>query len=87
MRKSGFLTVFILMFIFVFSFDAAIADERAIKRKTKQAARLSEQRVALVIGNGAYRSSPLRNPVNDAMAMEKALKGLGFEVMKREKAW
>ena len=25
-----------------------------------------ERRIALVIGNGAYESAPLRNPVNDA---------------------
>lgn len=37
-------------------------------------------RKALVIGNSEYTSSPLRNPVNDARAMEKALRDLGFEV-------
>ena len=26
----------------------------------------AEKRVALVIGNGGYRTSPLKNPVNDA---------------------
>lgn len=40
----------------------------------------SERRVALVIGNGAYKDSPLKNPANDARAMGAALKGLGFEV-------
>jgi len=39
-----------------------------------------EERYALVIGNSAYASSPLRNPVNDAMAMNKALTNLGFKV-------
>lgn len=38
------------------------------------------KRVALVIGNGAYRDAPLRNPVNDASDMAKALKKLGFSV-------
>jgi len=28
-----------------------------------------EARHALVVGNSAYRNSPLRNPVNDARAM------------------
>ena len=32
----------------------------------------TETRTALVIGNGKYKSSPLRNPVNDARDMEKA---------------
>ena len=39
-----------------------------------------ERRVALVIGNGAYPTAPLKNPVNDASDMAAALKRLGFEV-------
>jgi len=39
-----------------------------------------EARVALVIGNGAYPSSPLKNPVNDARAMASALRDCGFQV-------
>jgi len=41
----------------------------------------SGARVALVIGNSAYASMPLRNPVSDATAMAEALRGCGFEVM------
>jgi formylglycine-generating enzyme required for sulfatase activity len=41
----------------------------------------SEKRVALVIGNGAYRSAPLRNPVNDARGMAQVLREAGFEVL------
>jgi len=38
-------------------------------------------KVALVLGNGAYRSVPvLRNPANDANAIAEILKGFGFEV-------
>ncbi len=37
-------------------------------------------RVALVIGNSAYRDTPLANPVNDARLMAETLRGLGFEV-------
>ncbi|HEY6391723.1 MAG TPA: tetratricopeptide repeat protein [Bryobacteraceae bacterium] len=36
--------------------------------------------VALVIGNGAYRRSPLPNPANDARAMRDVLVDLGFTV-------
>jgi len=43
-----------------------------------------ETRTALVIGNASYRSSPLRNPVNDAEAVAAALKPLGFQVILRE---
>jgi Caspase domain len=50
-----------------------------------QAAR-EENRIALVIGNSAYRESPLRNPVNDARAMTKTLRDLGFTVLAHENA-
>ncbi|KWC63357.1 hypothetical protein WL53_08860 [Burkholderia ubonensis] len=39
------------------------------------------RRVALVIGNGAYRNRPLANPVHDADAMRDALQALGFDVV------
>ncbi len=44
----------------------------------------SAQKFALVIGNAAYQSAPLRNPVNDARAMSAKLKELGFEVIEYE---
>lgn len=43
-----------------------------------------ERRLALVIGNAAYRSGPLKNPVNDARDMAQALADLGFQVIRRE---
>lgn len=43
-----------------------------------------ERRVALVIGNSAYAQGPLVNPVNDARAMAKQLRSLGFDVVLRE---
>jgi len=42
-----------------------------------------EQRLALLIGNSNYKEAPLRNPVNDATDMGKALEALGFKVMLR----
>ena len=44
---------------------------------------LRAERVALVIGNGAYGGevSPLPNPGNDARAMAAKLRGLGFSVV------
>ncbi len=41
-------------------------------------------KIALVIGNGAYKASPLKNPVNDAAAVADRLKQLGFTVLFRE---
>lgn len=39
------------------------------------------QRVALIIGNAAYETKPLRNPVNDAQDIAAELKRAGFIVM------
>src|SRR5258708_20075809 len=44
------------------------------------------QRLALVIGNGAYKDAPLPNPLNDAADMVKALEASGFKVIRRENA-
>ncbi len=45
-------------------------------------AALAQKRVALVIGNSAYQSTPaLTNPRNDATDMAAALKKLGFQVI------
>jgi hypothetical protein len=45
-----------------------------------------EQRIALVIGNGSYKSCPLTNPVNDANDMAAALRKLGFSVVLKTNA-
>ena len=50
------------------------------------AGRTPERRLALVIGNGDYRFSPLKNPVNDARAMADALRAMGFTVEYQENA-
>ena len=46
-------------------------------------AQLGESRVALVIGNGAYKTTPLKNPVNDSQDIAAKLKKLGFKVVER----
>jgi len=38
-----------------------------------------QKKLALVIGNQSYPKSPLKNPVNDATAMARALRELGFD--------
>ena len=54
---------------------------------TVLAAEAPDKRVALVIGNSNYTNAPvLKNPVNDASDMAKALKKLGFEVIEVENA-
>jgi uncharacterized caspase-like protein len=44
------------------------------------------QRLALVVGNAAYKASPLLNPVNDARSITLALREAGFTVIHRENA-
>jgi len=45
-------------------------------------AQATDGRVALVIGNGAYRNAPeLTNPPNDAVDMAAALRRIGFDVV------
>ena len=46
----------------------------------------NEPRLALIIGNASYKSSPLSNPVNDARLMDKVLKEAGFTTIKAENA-
>ncbi len=43
-------------------------------------AHAAQKRVALVIGNSAYATAPLKNPVNDAQDVSAHLRRLGFEV-------
>jgi uncharacterized caspase-like protein len=51
-----------------------------IQSHSSQAA-ASEKRVALVIGNSAYKNTPpLANPRNDATEIGKVLKRVGFDV-------
>src|SRR5215467_14072629 len=46
------------------------------------ASEAAERRVALVIGNAAYANiQVLRNPINDATEVDKALKAIGFQVL------
>jgi hypothetical protein len=60
---------------------AAQAQDRTLSVSARES---SDQRLALVIGNSAYKVGPLRNPANDARAMASALRASGFEVMHGE---
>ena len=51
---------------------------RSIAIKKTQPA--STSRIALIMGNGEYPSSPLKNPINDAEDVASALSQLGFSV-------
>jgi uncharacterized caspase-like protein len=76
--KSFYQTIFLLISIAFFT--KAQEPDRSFKTSTITA---SGKRTALVIGNAAYQyTNPLKNPLNDANAMEATLKDLGFEVKK-----
>ena len=70
----------LLLTIAVMGAGSALAQSRDISVDEMR----GEKRVALVIGNSAYATSPLRNPVNDARAMAATLRRLGFDVLAHE---
>jgi uncharacterized caspase-like protein len=66
----------LLLLLLALTFAAPLAAQDSVKAK----------RLALVIGNGAYKDVPLPNPLHDAEDMEKVLKASGFTVIKRTDA-
>ena len=71
MKQKIFISILIIFCITAVSFSAFAS---------------STNRVALVIGNSAYKSAPLANPANDANDMAVVLKRLGFDVIKKVNA-
>jgi hypothetical protein len=69
-HAPAYLMFYLVIFITVNFINTAKAQQR-------------ENRVALVIGNSAYKQSPLRNPVNDARDMADKLRTAGFSVIER----
>ena len=71
---GGLLLLFLLLTV------PALANERGVAR-TEFAPEPNVKRLALVIGNADYaQAGSLRNPVNDAVLMERTLQSLGFSV-------
>jgi hypothetical protein len=76
---------------------AQLEEERRLRREAEDKVRIVQEsnqvkpnaapnlalgkRIALVIGNAKYLSSPLRNTINDANDISNALKQSGFEVI------
>jgi hypothetical protein len=65
----------LLLLLAIFA-SPSLAQRNLVVEKVAQ-----EVRVALVIGNGAYKEAPLANPVNDAVDIAKALHKAGFKVV------
>ena len=57
---------------------SADTDRGLVKKFTDD--KQGTNRTALIIGNSAYASAPLKNPANDAADIAKALRSLGFDV-------
>ncbi len=70
-------TLSITLLLFTYILANAQGADRGMKAATTPT---QDVRVALVIGNGAYADSPLRNPTNDATAMAAELRACGFDV-------
>lgn len=77
MRKHGVRIGVFATLVAVLVSGAAGVQERRMELSSGAA---GTKRTALVIGNGAYQTSPLKNPVNDATDMAARLRALGFEV-------
>ena len=85
MRKSLFLKVLLFWVAGLWLVGRLYADDRGLKLRPGEDPTVKpEQRVALVIGNGVYDTSPLRNPPNDAQAVGRLLRDLGFDVVEKE---
>jgi len=65
--------IFLILFILIFIYPSSLIAA-------------TERRTALVIGNGGYSSSPLRNAVNDAADIAANLQKLGFSVTLKKNA-
>src|ERR1044071_1861560 len=66
----------------LFTLALAVQPARAQNGRGIGVGQAGARRVALVIGNGAYRNVPrLANPVNDARDVAALLRSLGFEVV------
>ena len=62
----------------------ALLPASAQDRQLVQQPAARDKRVALVIGNSAYPTAPLKNPVNDAEDITKALQASGFDVIEKK---
>jgi hypothetical protein len=65
---------------------AALAQPARVAADAKTAQESKPARVALVIGNAAYKEAPLANTLNDARDVAKNLEAAGFKVLLREDA-
>jgi uncharacterized caspase-like protein len=70
----------------IFVVAQAFAQSSPVRNLAVAVPGTNEQKIALVIGNSAYPSAALKNPINDARAMAAKLTSLGFDVILRTDA-
>ena len=71
-RQKGFILTWPPLIFLYLTVSAPAQDSRGLVVKS--------ERLALVIGNGAYQTAPLKNPVNDAEDVTRVLSSMGFKV-------
>ncbi|MGE3536623.1 MAG: caspase domain-containing protein [Candidatus Tectimicrobiota bacterium] len=77
---------FLVLLLACGALGGQLAMAREPGRGLAMVAPAGEPRMALVIGNGAYKTAPLLNPLNDARAMAQVLREVGFQVIQKENA-
>lgn len=89
--RRNFVLVIVTALVLLATFVAGASSARPRQRKPRaqsaaapSATTVSPKRFALVLGNNAYETAPLKNPVNDARAVAQALRERDFDVTARE---
>ena len=80
MKKRFLLMVLIIFILTTIGYSDSYDDTRAFRRQSATT-KTYQKKVALVMGNDEYQTSPLSNAVDDAVAMKRFLENHGFEVI------
>ncbi|MGV7220514.1 MAG: caspase family protein [Nitrospinales bacterium] len=79
--KKRHLKTSLILFLLILPYTVSnVFAARALKLVPEEGAAVSNKRTALIIGNSDYKTSPLKNPLNDAEDIAYELQRLGFKV-------
>jgi hypothetical protein len=79
--KRRYLKTSLILILLILPFTVStVFAERALKLVPETGTVNSSARTALIIGNSDYKTSPLKNPLNDAEDIAYELQRLGFKV-------
>jgi tetratricopeptide (TPR) repeat protein len=83
MKKNGHTSAnkALAIVVVLMAYGSPCAQERGMEVIKSKSEAQGQPRFALVIGNGSYKFSPLKNPLTDAKDMAQALASFGFEVI------